>query len=160
MDGGAVVIRPERAEDAGFLFTLFCEHAGEALRGAGLAEAQVAPLLAMQHRAQTLAHGAYDAAPRRWIAELGGERVGRMVEADRGPWVHIVDIAVLSTARRRGVGRALALGALQAAEQRGLGISATVRIENVASRELFENLGLTSALAEDGLSLRMDRPPS
>ncbi len=90
---------------------------------------------------------------------------GMLLAPDEG---QVTNIAVLSEARRRGLGRALCKALMQEVEKRGLGqLSLEVRASNEAAIALYASLGFAVAgrrrgfyrrPAEDGLVMLWERP--
>jgi RimJ/RimL family protein N-acetyltransferase len=89
---------------------------------------------------------------RLWIAEADGRKLGTVSAARAGPDTVEVSITVAPDQRGRGVGRAM-LRACVAETARvwpDRAIVATVRVENAASRRLFERCGFVAAGERDG----------
>lgn len=71
-----------------------------------------------------------------------GLRVGALTAADNGDWIELTHVLVERVARRRGVGRELALQLSESARQRGRQrILLEVRQDNKPAIRLYESLG-------------------
>lgn len=137
----APTLRPERPEDAAFLFDLFAADAGALLRAAGLPADAAAHLVAIQHRSRSETYRARYPDGRFHIVEADGAPIGRLVEADEPGLVHIVDLAILPARRRQGHAAALLRAALPRWAAAGRGARAHVHVGNDASLRLFRGLG-------------------
>jgi len=141
-----LTLRSEAASDTSFLAELFAERAAPMLRLGGLPEAQVEQLVAMQHRAQTLAYQTQFPAGRFQIVELQGVPIGRLVEADTSETdIHIVDIALVATRQRLGIGSALVQDVQARQIERRGRVRAQAARDNSASRALFARLGFAES---------------
>ena len=138
---GLVRLRPEGPQDAVFLKSLFAAHARAVLAHAGLPDAQVEQLVDMQHRGQTLSYAARFPDARRWIAELDGGPVARLIDNEEPGALYVVDIAVVPELHGRGIGSALIRATMRAAAERGLGVRALVTYGNQSSLAMFTRLG-------------------
>jgi hypothetical protein len=108
---GRVRRRPEREADEGFRFDLFC---GSRAPGEDLSFLD-APLRERLMRQQFCGQDASyrrDADARFEIVEHNGAPIGRIVTARTSDAVLIVDIALIASWRRRGIGASLVNGVL------------------------------------------------
>ena len=137
-------VRPERPEDAAFLFRLFSLNATAVLDLADLSEAMRDPLVAMQHRARDAAYRKAFPNARFGVVEVTGAPVGRLVEDDEADAVHIVDIAFLPEHQGRGLGRAVVSRLIGAQAASGRGVRAQAAVTNAASLRLFTGLGFAA----------------
>ncbi|GHD52456.1 N-acetyltransferase [Thalassobaculum fulvum] len=87
-----------------------------------------------------------------WVAEADGRKLGTVSAARTGPDTVEVSITVAPGLRGSGVGGAMlrACVAETARTWPDRGIVATVRVENAASRRLFERCGFVAAGERDG----------
>src|ERR1700730_9573341 len=117
---GLVRRRPERAADGEFRFDRFC---GSRPPGEDLA-ALDAPLRERLMRqlfcGQNASYGANYPNARCEIVEHAGAPLGRIVPAPTPDAVLIVDIALISSWRRRGIGASLVNGVLDEAREAGV----------------------------------------
>ena len=138
---GSVVLRPETQEDDAFLFELFAGHAGRPLKAAGLDDAAMRQLLALQYRAQSGKHRASYPDAVYSIIESDGVAIGRLIEADEGGTVYFVDFAFLPERQAKGLGTALIEMIADEWGARGRTARVEVRSGNVHSLKLCANLG-------------------
>ncbi|GAA0655307.1 GNAT family N-acetyltransferase [Brevundimonas lenta] len=130
-----LTLRPPRPDDAPAIAELETAGLPEALR----VDPALAPLLAIQARARAASlTSAFPEALNR-VAELEGQTVARLITAREADRLHIVDVAVTPSARRRGIGAAL-LDALKA-EAGPAPLTANIFPENHASLALFAAAG-------------------
>ena len=89
---------------------------------------------------------------------VDGEPAGRLYVDRRPDEIHVVDIALLPDYRGRGIGSALLSDLL--AEADGSGKRATIHVERFnRARTLYERLGFAE-VAEHGVYLLLERPPT
>ena len=133
--------RPERAADGEFRFDLFC---GSRPPGEDLA-ALDAPLrerlMRQQFCGQNARYGANYPDARFEIVEYDGAPVGRIVTARTPDAVLIVDIALIASWRRHGIGASLVNGVLAEARMAGLPVRLSVFGSNAAALRFYLRLG-------------------
>jgi ribosomal protein S18 acetylase RimI-like enzyme len=138
---GRVRRRPEREADEGFAFDLFCRSRapGEDL------SALDAPLRERLMRHQFCGQGASYRAnypnARFEIVECDGAPIGRIVTARTPDAVLIVDIALIASWRRRGVGASLVNDVLDEARAAGLPVRLSVSANNAPALRFYLRLG-------------------
>lgn len=99
-----IVLRPERAEDAGFLYALFRSSALADLELMPIDDAVKEALVRIQFNSQTATYRSQFPRARFDIVERNGEPIGRLV-VDPGEQVGcVVDFALLPNCRSRGLG--------------------------------------------------------
>ena len=157
----AVWLRSATPEDAGFLFDLYCDTRRQELAAWGWPPQQQAAFLRFQFDACSRAYAAqFPAAEDRIVclgAEAAPEPVGRILTAIGPARMCLIDIAILSAYRNRGIGASL-IGALAArcdAEDRVLSLQ--VLAGNPAAR-LYRRLGFRER-ARDPMYIQMERVP-
>ena len=103
---GPIALRPEREDDASFLYELFRSHTLPGFASMPVDEAMKESLVRMQFRAQT---GSYRAGfPRGLFAvlEQDGVPIGRLVWDEKDGVAYIVDLALMPGSRGGGIGTA------------------------------------------------------
>lgn len=146
------------ADDA-FLEQLYFDAHVEEFRPMGLAEPELKALLQMQWRAQRTgyAHDFADAVDSIVMADESALKpIGRLLVATRRDAIHLVDIALLSAARGRGIGSRLIRTLLEDARRRNLPVRLHVRPGNPAF-QLYSRLGFR--LIGGGMNLAMEFTP-
>ncbi|GLQ80221.1 N-acetyltransferase GCN5 [Mesorhizobium huakuii] len=144
--GAGLSFRPATDADLPFLSRLYASTRAEELAVTSWTDEQKAAFLDMQFRAQH-AHYIKHYPAADWLVIMrDGDDIGRLY-IERWPTQHrIIDIALLPTHRRRGLGAAL-LGDL-VDEAWLAGKSASIHVEkNNPARQLYARLGF--AVAED-----------
>ncbi len=101
---GPLRLRRETEADDAFLFGLFCEARPELMLLPGPMRATV---LTQQYRAQATSYAARYEAALKAIVNLDGEAVGRLIVEEASGDLHLVDIAVSSALRGKGLGTAI-----------------------------------------------------
>ncbi len=150
--------RPAVPEDRDFLRELYFDTRREEVAAFGWNEAQAGMFLSMQFDMQSRAYaGTYPAADSR-IVELDGRPVGRLLIYRTAAEIRVVDIALLSVVRGRGIGRDLLEAVIVKAERAGLPVRLSVLIGNPAVH-LYSKLGFVEE-GNDGMYLEMARPIS
>ncbi len=144
-------LRNYETGDESFHATIFYEARSTDFLLAGMSEMQIKPLVELQFRAQNQSY--QDAFPNaeHLIIELGGESIGRLLINRDGEKIHLIDIAVLSAFRGRGVGGAI----LEKLKSEAEIISLSVFNTNFGARRLFEKYGFART-GNDGMYLRME----
>ena len=140
---GELVLRPETAEDADFLFALFASGKAPDMTLMPVDEATKAHLLQVQFRSMTMTYRHQFPAARFEIVELDGTPIGRLITDVRADCVYYVDIALMPERRMGGLATALMQAVLE--EPRRLGVPGRVRVlaTNIASLRLCQKLGMT-----------------
>lgn len=140
------MLRPETADDAGFLAELFAAGARELY---GAAAAMLEPMIALQHRSQVQTYAAaYPEARGEIILDGEGRPAGRLLTNAGQEGLLVVDIAVAPAARRQGLARAALAQVLARAGSAATPVTAQIIVTNLASRALFEGLGFAVSYRE------------
>jgi len=153
-------LRTARSEDDDFLYRLYASTRQEELALCGWDAAQQSAFLGMQFRAQRHGYAAdYPDADHRLIL-ADGEPVGRLIVHKTETDVRLVDIAVLSDYRGRGLGTGVLRDLLAECQASGKPLHLQVAKGNRAIH-LYQRLGF-SMNGEDELFYRMrwDRDPN
>jgi ribosomal protein S18 acetylase RimI-like enzyme len=134
------------------LFALFAEEKAAPLTVIGLPEAQLNALVQMQYRGRKMTYAAqYPEAEDSILLDHSGEPVGRLLVNRKPDCWRIVDIAVLTKHRGRGLGtRALEECQRQAAAV-GARLELQVAPQNPA-RRIYERLGFRT-IREDAVAV-------
>jgi ribosomal protein S18 acetylase RimI-like enzyme len=159
--GARINLRPETADDGGFLLALYGESRAEELQRFGWPEEQARTFLRMQFDAQTAHYRETYPGANFDIVESGGEAIGRFY-VHRGEAVTtLIDISLLARRRRAGIGSALMEALLAESDRTGVPVDLHVAHGNPAAR-LYRRLGF-AVTGDDGLYLAMRRearPPA
>jgi ribosomal protein S18 acetylase RimI-like enzyme len=139
-------IRPVRAADEPFLRALFYDDRAAEFVGMGLPEAMVTLLLDQQLRAQQAGYRQTCPEAEYLLIEHAAAPVGRLTVAllagETSPALHILDMVVLTAARRRGIGTDVIESLARAARDIGATrLSLEVLFSNAHARRLYERLG-------------------
>ncbi len=142
--------------DEEFLFAVHASTRIEEIAVLGWPEAQATMFLKMQFAAQSGAYRTQFPDAEHRIVLLAGEPVGRILIADEGDALRLVDVALLPEHRGGGIGTALLRELTDRADGSGLAVRLHV-VETNPARRLYERFGFRP-LASDGLYLEMERP--
>ncbi|MEY4550504.1 MAG: hypothetical protein RL685_6699 [Pseudomonadota bacterium] len=140
--GPGICLRPMSAGDLPFLSALYAAtREGELAQVSWTAEEKAAFLSFQfncqhQHYQQHYAGADFD------IIESQGEPIGRLYLALLGDDLRIMDIALIPSARRRGIGSRLLTAVIERARREGRSVSIHVERNNPALA-LYERLGFT-----------------
>ena len=147
--------RPVCPEDQEFQFRLYASTRQAEIAGFGWSSAQQEAFLRMQFAAQqNWYRTAYPQAT--WeIIELEQAPVGRMITHRGAESMTLVDIALLSEHRGKGIGGGLVLDLLQESATNGVSVRLQVIKTNPAAR-LYARLGFTKT-GEDDLYYQMEK---
>lgn len=140
--------------DEEFLFQIYSNVREEEVAAWGWTEAQREGFLRMQHRAQQIEYRSQFPEASFLIIRVGGTSVGSMIVNRTPEEISLVDIALLSGYRSKGIGSSLldALRREAILSQRPLRLS--VRKDNRASN-LYGRLGF-AVVADDGIYQRLE----
>lgn len=131
--------RPQCQGDDGFHAALFAETRSELL-GALPAELR-AIVMQQQLAAQAAGHAARHPQACYEIVEMDGVAIGRLVTAREGAILHVVDIALLSIWRGRGIGSTLLRAVQDEADKAGVSVRLVVATTNVGALRFYHRLG-------------------
>jgi ribosomal protein S18 acetylase RimI-like enzyme len=152
---GPLRLRPERAEDEGFRFALFCQSRPAEFALLQLDTAAMEQLMRIQFRAQTAGYrGAFPEAQLR-IVERAGTPIGRIVIDRSAAGLRIVDQALLAAERNRGIGSAIMRQLIDEARDAGLPLRLKVAATNTAAARLYLRLGFV-AVETEPMSVEME----
>ena len=151
----AFELRPESPADGPFLFGLYCDVRSEELAQTGWPAVQVQAFLSSQFDLQTRAYRATfpDAEFRLILCE--GRPAGRIYTARLPDEFRLVDLALVSEFRNRGIGTALLRQLVARADEAGLPVRFHVERSNRA-RHLYERFGF-QAVSENGPYFLLER---
>lgn len=138
---GLLHLRPERPDDRAFRFRLFCDSRLPEWYREELDPAVRERVMQMQFEAQTTTYAGRFPKARFDIVELHGEPVGRIVVNRPGPWVHVVDHAIVPALRNRGLGTAIMRALMDEAAQAKVPVRLKVADANDPSLKLYLRLG-------------------
>ena len=143
--------------DLPFIAALYATTRADEVAATGWPEEMRRAFLAQQHLAQHSHYARVWPDAERLIVERAGEPIGRLYLGADGDGLRIIDISLLPAERGRGLGGAILVDVIAAAEAAGRTVSIHVEKTNPA-RRLYERLGFL--LVEDrGLYDLMERRP-
>lgn len=138
---GTVTMRPERPDDDAFLKTLFNSHTERPLRRAGLRDAEIEKMVAIQYRSQSATNRSLYPGALFSIIESEDLAIGRLIEHDEGETVYFVDFALLPQRQAQGLGTAYIEMVADEWALKGRAARVEVRYDNAHSLKLCKNLG-------------------
>lgn len=145
---GMLRLRPERDEDDGFRFQLFCQSCPAEFALLQLEPAALDQLMRFQFRAQTAGYRANFPDARFDIIELASLPIGRIVVDRSRDVLHIVDQAIVPSQRNRGVGTTIMKALMDEAGRAGLKVRLQVTSTNDSAMRLYLRLGLVPIATE------------
>ena len=146
--------RPVADSDGPFLRELY---ASTRLEVADWPPEQRAQFLDLQFRAQRQDWGTRFPGSEHEAILLDGEPVGRLWTAWSQDECRIVDLTLLPSHRRAGIGTTVAAEVLARADATGVPVRLSVLCGNAAGRAFWERLGF-SAVAGDAMYAELERP--
>lgn len=155
---GMIRLRPERAEDHGFRYQLFCDSRLPEWYVVPMDPAMRAQLMEHQFRAQTETYLARFPRARFDILELGGERIGRIVVNRPGPYLHLVDHNIVPQLRNKGLGTTIMRALMAEARSAGIPFRLKVASSNDPSLRLYLRLGFVP-IQEIPAYIELEWPP-
>jgi GNAT superfamily N-acetyltransferase len=154
---GLVTTRSVRLpEDAGLLLTIYRSTRQDEVAAFGWTETQVDAFVAVQYEAQSRHYGACFPDAEHSVVLVDGTAAGRLLVERSESAVHIVDISLLPSFRRAGVGGALVHRLLDEADSRGVAVTCHVYVGNDAL-PFWERLGFV-AVEDKGAYIALERP--
>src|ERR1700704_4240774 len=135
-----ISLRPTRPDDQDFLFRLYASTRLHEIAGFGWPEAQQEMFLRMQFNAQNRSYESAYGQAEHSIVEEDGQPIGRMIVVREKDFAHLVDIALLTEQRGRGIGSGLLRELIQQCSRDGVPLRLQVLKVNPALR-LYERLG-------------------
>jgi RimJ/RimL family protein N-acetyltransferase len=138
---GPFTLRPERPEDADFLYELFCSHMLASVAAMPVDEAMKESLLRMQFRSQTASYRAEYPDGRFDILERDGVPFGRMVLHEANEVATFVDFALLPGERGAGLGTAVMVRLLDWVGERCAAARLSILWNNEASLRMTRRIG-------------------
>jgi ribosomal protein S18 acetylase RimI-like enzyme len=155
---GALRLRPERKSDEQFRFELFCESRPD-LALLPLDTAAREHLMRLQFRAQSAGYFNQFPNARSAIVELDGTPVGRVMLHESADELRLVDIAVASLVRNRGIGTALLHAVMDVAGSSDVAVRLSVSAGNPAALRLYLRLGF-KPIASNATDTELQWSPS
>ncbi|MFD2368662.1 GNAT family N-acetyltransferase [Brevibacillus sp. GCM10020057] len=144
---------PVCAEDASFLFELYCTTRADEISAWGLDLVLAEQLMRMQWQAQTHSYQLQFPAMDHRIIYSDNTKAGRMIVDETDRELHLVDLSLLPALRNQGIGTRLLQQLQREAGQQNKALALSVYLSNPA-RRLYERLGF-SVVSEDGLYVKM-----
>jgi ribosomal protein S18 acetylase RimI-like enzyme len=144
--------------DDAFLFELYADTRREEFAALGWNESALLAFLRSQFDLQTRAYATAYPQGNFQLILCAGEPVGRMYVARQPDEYRLVDLALLSEYRGRGIGTKLLQQLVSKAQAEGLPVRFHVELNNRA-RRLYERLGF-KPVHENGPYLLMERAPN
>jgi RimJ/RimL family protein N-acetyltransferase len=138
---GPFTMRPERAEDEGFLYKLFRSHMLSSVAAMPVDDAVKEALLTMQFRSQTATYRAQYPDARFDILERDGTPFGRFVVAEDNGIATFVDFALLPENRGAGLGTAVVRRVLDWVAERCRMVRLSILWNNEASLRMTRRVG-------------------
>ncbi|MDN3524516.1 GNAT family N-acetyltransferase [Halomonas sabkhae] len=137
---GGLHLRPSRDSDKLFLETLYRE-VRQDLQLIVADQEFIETLLEMQLNAQSIGYGSAYPNALYYIVEKQGERIGRVTVDFGANEVHVIDLALIRTARNRGYGAVVLKAVQSAATQVMAPVSLSVDPLNPGAKLFYRRLG-------------------
>ncbi len=135
-----IVLRPVKKDEEDFWKEVFCDSVRGHFSTAGLSADQLNELLEMQYQAQKADYERNYPQAENDVILYDGNLAGRVILSTEHNDLHLIDIAVLSDFRNRGIGTAILENLFEKSRRTKLPIRFYVEKNNPAFR-LYERLG-------------------
>ncbi len=156
MNQQPVSLRPATQEDEEFLLHLYTVNRLDEMRMTGWDDARIETFLQAQYSTRKAQYEARYPHAQNWIILSDNERVGRhLIQPDPRLWAFI-DVAVLPSFRKRGIGTFVFKLHLHQSVESGASVGLYVLIDNPAKR-IYERLGFI-VTGQDGVYCEMLYP--
>ena len=149
-----VTLRLAGPEDEPFLYELYCSTRAEEMAGWGLDQAQQRAFLELQFKARQRHYDIAFSGAEHQIILCDARPIGRILVYRSEREIRLVDIALLSEDRSKGIGGSLIEALLEEAKTKGASVTLHVDKLSRAAR-LYERLGF-SVIDETGGSYKME----
>jgi ribosomal protein S18 acetylase RimI-like enzyme len=133
-------LRPATPEDEEFLHQVYASTREEELAVVPWSPAEKDAFLRMQTRAQRVHYASAYPQDRYQVIEHHNQRVGRLLVHQDARRLHVVDVAVLTAFRGRGVGSAVLTDLQVTAARAGIPVTMSTEANNPA-RRLYDRMG-------------------
>ncbi|HTT91725.1 MAG TPA: GNAT family N-acetyltransferase [Acidimicrobiales bacterium] len=143
-------------EDAEFLLAVYRSTRQDEITGFGWTGTQADAFVALQYEAQSRHYGACFPDAEHSVVLVDGRAAGRLLVERSESAVHIVDISLLPSFQRAGVGGELVHRLLDEADNRGVAVTCHVYVGNDALL-FWERLGFV-ATEDKGAYIALERP--
>ena len=153
----SLALRPVMPDDEQFLYELYRSTRADEMDAWGWDSAQQDAFLRMQFRAQQHAYEAEDGQNETKIILFEGRPVGRLIVARTDDEILLVDIALLTEYRSKGLGTVFIKDLFDEATRAGKPVRLHVLKTNRAMR-LYERLGFKTT-GESGMHFQMEWTP-
>lgn len=149
-----VTLRLATPEDEPFLYELYCDTRAEEMAGWGLDQAQQKAFLDLQFKARQRHYDIAFSSAEHKIILCDARPIGRILVYRSEREIRLVDIALLSEHRSKGIGASLIEALLE--EARTTGKSVTLHVDKISrAARLYERLGF-SVTGDTGGSFKME----
>lgn len=153
-----ISLRLVEPEDEAFLYEVYRSTREEEMAAWGWDSAQQDAFLRMQFRAQQMSYQAEDEETDTDIILLETNPIGRLIVSRRANEIQLVDIALLTEYRSRGIGSLLIKDLTDEAKSAGKVLRLHVLKTNRRAKRLYERLGFKTS-GESGMHFSMERTP-
>ncbi len=152
-------VRPATAKDKVFLESLY-QSTRDDLSFLDAPEEQKAELMEMQFRAQTQGYG--DAYPNAmyFVIEKHQEAIGKATIDFGHNEIRLIDLALITAARGKGLGAAVIQAFQQAAAAVAAPMTLTVMQGNTLAKALYQRLGFVTTAIQQPYELMIWYPPA
>lgn len=149
-----VTLRLAHSEDEPFLYELYCDTRAEEMAAWGLDRAQQKAFLDLQFRARQRHYDIAFSGAEHKIILCDDRPIGRILVYRSEHEIRLVDIALLTEHRSKGIGASLIEALLE--EARTTGKSVTLHVDKISrAARLYERLGF-SVTGDTGGSFKME----
>jgi ribosomal protein S18 acetylase RimI-like enzyme len=146
---GLASLRPAKPDDEAFLEGLFADSRAD-LAALPLPAEALTDLVTMQFQAQRAQYRARYPRAIDEVIEFAGRPIGRCWTDLSSAELRLLDLIVLTGARRRGAARAVLEHLSQRSANAGVPIRLTVWADNAAARQLYVGSGFSSGETRNG----------
>ena len=153
-----ISLQPFSPDDPDFLFKLYASTREQEISAFGWPPAQQEAFLRMQFNAQQQWYRTAFAAADHQLIFVDGKPAGRILVFHDTDSLRLVDIALLSEYRNRGVGTELLRKLISKSEKENLPVRLQVLKSNPAFR-VYQRLGFVIT-GDDGMYYQMERKPA
>jgi len=138
--GFEITFQPVCNFDEDFLLELYIETRAEEFVSIGWDKQQLGQFLGMQYQMQVGSYKMQHPNARHFLI-ICGQRIGRLIIDRSDTAVSLVDISLLRSAQKRGIGTSIVGWLIEDAREADLVLTLQVSAANTGARRLYERLG-------------------
>lgn len=137
----AIKLKPVRSKDESFLKRVYTHSRDREMQATGWPSAQQKAFLESQFALRSLSYAANHPGAEHQIIMYKTRPIGVLQYAVSSEALELIDIAILRSARGKGIGTRIISDLCLKAQARNVPVKLTVQADNLGAKQLYEKLG-------------------